>query len=381
MTLLLLAACAGLFDGGKIDETCEDLPGGCDGGGDAGADTGPELELEVGTLDPVYGPVDGGTVVAISGGPFAADAVVTFGDSQATLRSWTETELLVETPAASQEGWTSVAVQTSQGSGVSDDAYRYFEDGTGYTGLVGFVQFRHPIGTLASQGDKAFAVVQFLEPTTQDGWWDRFAGAMGQCYPDYDPNLGWESIDPGASTLELVGTDGTAVALAWDSAEQAYNGTSGTGEVPADHVTPGSTWSLPSFQGTELPEFSLDSFVALPDEFELTAPALDTTSTPVLTQEDLVFEWSSKGEADGVIIDLTLADGATGSQLERVTCLVEDNGAYTPPTGAFSEWDEGLVLYVKVGLAIETRGILPLNNSDVRINGAYTISGAATTDN
>ena len=46
----------------------------------------------------------------------------------------------------------------------------------------------------------------------------------------------------------------------------------------------------------------------------------------------------------------------------------------------FDEWAAGMVLYIKVGKAVEARGVLPLDGSDVRVLGAYTISGAATTD-
>lgn len=380
MILLLLAGCAGLFDAGLIDQTCEDLPLGCDGGGDGGADTGPDVEIAVTSLEPVYGLTDGGTSVSISGGPFAADAIVTFGDADARLRSWTETELLVEAPPVSSDGWVSVSVQTSQGAGSADRAYRYFDDGTDRTGLVGFVQFRHPVGTLASQGDKASATLQFLEPENDDGWWATYASGLGSCHRDYNPSLGWEPIDPGADTLVIKGPAGASVALAWDSAEQAYNGVDGSGDVPADTVEPGTSWSIEAFGGTELPEFALDDLVTVPEPFTLSSPAITGSTTAVLTPEDLDFRWDGAGTADAVFLDLTLANASTGEQVQRVTCVVEDTGTYSLASGAFDEWAAGMVLYIKVGKAVEARGVLPLDGSDVRVLGAYTISGAATTD-
>lgn len=379
MILLLITACAGLFDAGRIDETCEDLPGGCDGQGDGGADTGPTIDIAVTALVPDYGPVNGGNSVTIRGGPFTAEAEVRFGGVPAAVRSWTEGELVVDAPTAQGEGWVAVEVTTGEGAGSTDRGYRYFRDQSGKTGLVGFVQYKHSVGALAAQGDVASARLAFLDPVNDDGWWSQYASGPGSCHRDYAPNLGWQPLDPGAATLPLE-SDHATIALAWDGAEVAYNGVDGTGEVPAAELVPGSSWTIPTFESDELPTFGLPALATVPGAFELTAPAIDTATTPVLTQDDLAFRWSSDGEADAVIIDLTLADAGTGAQVQRVTCLVEDNGSFELPTGAFSLWEPDLVLYLKVGVAVEVIETLPLDQSSTRVVGAYTVSGAATTD-
>jgi len=373
----LLAGC-GLLDGGAITQTCEDLPQGCDGTTDGGGDTAAPIDIAVDTLDPVYGLLAGGDSVLITGGPFAADALVTFGGQPAELRTWKTDELRVMTPASSTSGWTEVAVSTSAGSGANSKAYRYFRDGTGQVGMVGLIERSHPLGALASTGDAGLGTVAFIAPKAGTSWWLTQAPDWDTCRSSYVPSLGWEYWDPGTTVLELEGRDGDHLPMAWDSVEQAYNGIDGTGTLPVDRIVPGEIYDIFDFGGTELPTFSAAAVTEIPAGLTVTQPELNST-TLRLGATDLSFAWDTTNTADGIYLTLTLANATSGDQIEKVTCLAVDDGAFTVPSDVFTQWSSGLTLYMKIGRGLESSATLPLNNADIGVVGAYALLGAAST--
>lgn len=380
--ILLMAACSGLFDNGVIDETCEDLPGGCDGpAGDDGIDTAPPQVISIEGVDPAYGLSAGGDDVVIVGGPFDASVAVSFGARDATIVSWQPGNVRVTTPAASELGWTSIGITTDDGEGSLEEAFAYFADGEGETGMLGELQYRESVGSLAGLGDSGFGRLQFIEPDTGASWWQTWTDAVGRCKTDYQPDTGWVSRDPGASTMTLTNAHSGTLDLAWDSALQAYNGQDGSGTIDAGDMVAGSTWSIAAFSGAEFPEFGIDDMVTIPDDFELLAPeALLASTSETLGQDELSFRWSGSGQGDGVVIEVRLVDPGTGSELQEVTCVAEDEGSFTVPASTLTAWEAGLTMYVTVGRAVETNAELPLDRSDVRIVGSYVLVGAVTTE-
>lgn len=380
LTWVLLAGCQGLFDPGTIEETCNDLPQGCNGAGDGGAeDTATPIDIAIDGVDPEYGPTDGGTTVTITGGPFAADATVTFDGIEGTVESWTETRLQVVTPAVATADWVAVAVQTSEGSGSLDHAFRYFADGTGLTRVVGSLSYTKSVGALASAGSLAHANLQFIEPMEGATWWSTITSAINTCERNWDPSLEWVPFDPGADHLRITRSDGKAIDLTWDGAEHQFNGVDGDGDVPADVLLPDTIWSIATFDSDELPTFSVSALATMPDAFELALPSLDDETVPVVKEESLDFSWVTSG-ADAIIIEMRLVDGGTGAEVERVSCAVDDDGRFHVPVGTFTAWEPGLVLYIKIGPAYETRGTIELDNSQTRVLASYQVSGAASTE-
>lgn len=378
--VLLLTAC-GLFDGGSIDQSCEDTPEGCgetDGGGGDGGGATP-LTIAVDALEPAYGLMDGGETVSILGGPFAADATIAFGTKEATLRTWQEGELLVLAPSSNVEGWVDVTVTTEAGLGKRTSAYRYFRDGEGKTTTLGQVQVLRSVGSLSSVGDTASARVGFISPKASATWYNLTSDGWDSCRRNWDPDLGWEALDPGAETLDLVEFGGSgSLSLVWDTAESAYTGTDGTGKVPASSVPLGGTWDLQSVLGDDWPTFEIEGFLRMPATFDLSSPNLETDTS--IAQNALSFVWRSDSTSSGVVIELTLADPLTGDELERVGCLATDDGAFSVPSSAFQNWEADKTLYIKIGRTIETVTTLSLNGGDVRIVGSLATIGALTSD-
>lgn len=378
-SLLVLSAC-GLFDAGEIEQSCEDTPEGCatsDGGGDGGT-TG-TITIAVDAVEPAYGVMDGGDTVTITGGPFAADAVVTFGTREASLRTWKETELLVQTPSSSTEEWVDVSVTTSEGLGKQISAFRYFRDGEGKTTGLGMIEYLRPVGVLSTQGDSASGKVGFISPKSGATWYDQYSDGWDSCRRNWEPDLGWAPADPGAASLDLSEYGGSgSISLAWDAAESHYNGTDGDGDIPTTSLPLGGTWDLLPISSDDWPSFSVEGLFRMPSSFELTSPRLDTETT--LAQNQVVFVWTPDTSSSGVIIEATLVDPSSGSQLERVSCLATDDGAFTVPSSAFQSWASGLTLYLQIGRTIETVSLLPLNRGDLRIVGSVATIGAATTN-
>lgn len=92
------------------------------------ADTGDVVAVSIAVelVDPAAGSTEGGEAVTIYGGPFRADAVVTFASASATVLSWTESTLAVVTPPGSP-GLVDVTVTTEAGSGGASGVYTYVE--------------------------------------------------------------------------------------------------------------------------------------------------------------------------------------------------------------------------------------------------------------
>ena len=381
MLLPLVMLSCGLLDGGAIDETCEDLPGGCGGGGDGGGDdTGSPITIAVDSLEPVYGLTTGGEPIVIRGGPFAADVQVRFGDEPAEVRTWLTDELRVLSPQASAAGWVDVTVTTSAGEGAKSQGYRYFRDGTGQTGMLGRVKRVRQTGALSSLGETGDAQVAFITPQADATIFDAVADSWDSCRRDWSPDLGWDLVDPGASSLTLTSQGGAdPLVLAWDSAEVLFNGTDGDGEVDADLLVEGDSWGIDDFSGTDLPAFAIAEVVTLPPPLTLSSPDLESTAL-VLGIGELDFTWDEDATSTGLVLLLTLVDGGTGSQVEKVSCLVEDDGAFSVPPTTFQSWAAGLTLYVEIGRALETTSTLPLNNADTRLVGIHAILGAAVTE-
>ncbi len=371
-----LSGC-GLFDGGDIPLTCEELPEGCPGGdGGAGTDGGGTVTLTVEAVEPAYGSMNGGESVVVSGGPFAADAVVTFGGRTATLRTWTETELLVQSPTATYEGWVDVSVQTGQGQGKLGSAFRYFRDGEGKTGAVGRLDRIENVGQLSRYGTVASGAIRFIAPRSGADMYDVLTDAIDTCRRDYSPSLGWEPQDPGTATLRLQQYGGSgALSLTWSEGETAYT----AGELSASTLTAGSIWDLYLDAGEDWPAFDLPSAVRMPAGFTLRSPDLTSTSLS-LSADELAFVWSQDSSSSGVVIEVTLVEPSSGTTKEVVTCHATDDGAFTIPRSVFYSWTSGYTVYVTIARTIETVGLLPLNQADSRIVGAVGLRGALTAE-
>ncbi len=379
--LLLLSAC-GLFDGGSIDQSCEDTPEGCEQTGDGGVGDGggtTPLTIAVDAVEPTYGLMDGGESVSITGGPFAADATIAFGTKQATLRTWQEGELLVLAPSSSSEGWVDVTVTTGDGLGKRTSAYRYFRDGEGKTTALGQFEYLRSVGSLASIGDTASARVGFISPKAGATWYNRYSDGWDSCRRNWDPDLGWEPLDPQADSLDLAEYGGTAsLNLVWDAAESHFSGTDGSGQVPTTSLPQGGTWDLLSVDSQDWPAFEIEGFLRMPSTFDLSSPNLETGTS--IAQNALSFVWRADTSSSGVLIELTLADPLTGEEIERVSCQATDDGAFTVPSTAFQSWEADKTLYIKIGRTIETVTTLALNGGDVRIVGSLSTMGALTSD-
>jgi hypothetical protein len=63
----------------------------------------------------------------------------------------------------------------------------------------------------------------------------------------------------------------------------------------------------------------------------------------------------------------------------NIICIVEDDGFFTIPD-IHQNWINGETVYVRFSRIFESQTTLPHNNSEARIIGIYTVTGAGKTN-
>ncbi|MCP4496729.1 MAG: hypothetical protein GY825_08115, partial [Phycisphaeraceae bacterium] len=128
-------------------------------GGDEGPG-GPEgANLMVSALTPAFGPRGGGSEITVSGDDFDATSRVWFDSVEASVLTWSTTELVVETPPITAIGPVDVDVETATAAGVLPNGFESldFDDATGLTGALGSVEVYEVLGDYWSAGMADFA--------------------------------------------------------------------------------------------------------------------------------------------------------------------------------------------------------------------------------
>ena len=347
---------------------------------DTDGDDGPEAPegdtLVVNALTPAFGPRGGGSEIAISGGDFDATSRVWFDGVEATVLSWSTTELLVETPSVAAVGFVDVDVETATAAGLLPNGFETldFDDATGLTGALGSVEVYEVLGDYWAAGmeDFAYAWWWLLDEPGVIHQWQLFAGTtMGQCSRNaFDPS-DWPELDVEIQSMLTVGGSSFAMqdALSGSGFEREFAST--------DYVTNG-TWDL-SVTSTELPDFSVPGFAITPSDFALTAPVLTGSVAPTLGSQDLDFRWTG---ADGDLVLIYVKRyGQDGSFVDAVGCAADAaSGSFSIPASEFSGWSAGQTLYIYVGNVLEGDAVLPINNATSGVAGiSWKLGGAVTT--
>lgn len=127
MTLFLLVGCGGTTSAQDASDAGMDAQD-----GDAGSDLGDGsdgIEMEVISTDPIQGPLQGGTMVTISGRGFEQGSLVSFGANDATDVTFLSAyQLQAATPPSSAPGSVSVIVRATDGKTASlPDGFSYVD--------------------------------------------------------------------------------------------------------------------------------------------------------------------------------------------------------------------------------------------------------------
>jgi hypothetical protein len=81
-----------------------------------------------------------------------------------------------------------------------------------------------------------------------------------------------------------------------------------------------------------------------------------------------------------MVLSLDLYDAADSAIVEAVTCVVQDDGAFTVPASVWTGWEPGRSLVVVLGRVQESVATLPYNNSTSGMVGIYQELGVAITE-
>lgn len=334
-----------------------------DGGATAGG-------MEVQAVEPTWGLTSGGTDVVITGLGFDPSTRVFFGGAEATLIQGYEDELTVSLPAVTDPGLVDVKVEGDAGSVTLPGSFRYLRDGAGLAGVVGYVDYSEYVGDYWSDLTEpwASAAVTFVDPL-DFAWQDTYAVGTDQCQLDYDWDGTLTIFDAGVAQIELSAGTSTFV-LPWSEANSFF-----TAELSADDFAFASGYDLEPVQPAGLPAVEVEDLARTPSSsFTVLSPDIEGS---VVTYVDPVIPLSwAGGGGDLVLVTIGLRNAAGSDYDAIVTCVANNDGAFTVPD-LWPSWPSFRQVDIQVSMVRETDATLDLNGSGSAVVGMYTKLGAA----
>ena len=363
---LALSGCGGL---------AQHNPGGADDGGDdpvSSQDPSASLAEKAAVDDvfPNHGTTLGGTQVTILGGPFSEDAIVWFGDTQAWISSFSDSELLVDSPPQF-DGSVNVIVEQNDHRSKMVDAFRYWEDGSDLTGLLGRVSWYRYVGDYwtGSPAPYGYASAFFIRPESLQ-YWEMYAPMMDSCAPSDYGFDGLEILNPGIDQLTLQASSAADIQLQEDP---DYPGFFLSDELGQSAYATSENYALVSSGTTAFPAFEVDEAFNVGDGLQVTSPALSGTNAPTIRRGAFDLEWTP---GDGDFLFAALYRWDAEDIVETIYCVMEDDGAFRVPSDAWTGWVSDGQLTIEVGRAHRGVGMLPFNNARSEAVGITWIVGA-----
>lgn len=371
-TLLLLLSGCHLAE--KMDLQAE-LNGTADGGtadGGDGGDGGAQLLPVLDQVEPAYGLTTGGNEITLYGENLDDRVEVLFGDGTAALGRVSEGSLTVTLPARAASGIVDVTVRNAAGEAVLNDGFRYWTDGTGKTGAIGYLERTDYVGyNWADDNSTVVAgAVAFVEPTTFE-WFDLYAAGTEQCASNRSVSGSLTFLDPGLASLELV-SGSRAVELPWNSSSGYF-----AAALNESDFLFSATYDLEEVQVGSLGVFGISGLVQTPSSsLRITSP--DVENDLPFISKSLPISWTG-GFGELAIIELGLLDSYGTSIVELVTCVVNDDGSFTVPSSAWQGWESLRYMTISLSVTRRSEAVLPINNAEVGVLGIYTKVGIGYT--
>jgi hypothetical protein len=359
---------SGATDSGSPDTASDS------GSRDTGAwtDTGDAREApRVSTLEPAHGTVAGGQDVVVTGENLDRTTTVRFGGTAAEVVRVEAGRLVARTPAGTAAGPVNVVVENGAGSTTLEDGFFYVEDGTGRFGLYGLVAWNSYAGDYWADAAEDGVAWMIVTPPQALNLWELYASSLDSCATGYRYGGEFYYIDVEVSRARLsAGT--AALDLTWSATDGSY-----ALEGFTRGWSDGATYDLAQLAGPVLPAFAHPGALRAPAAFPVSSPAIDAASPPTVARG---FDLTWSGSAgDFVLIALALTDAAGSAIAQEVTCVARDDGRFAVPSGAFTTWGAGRVLYVSVGRATRGTGTRDLDNAGSQLHGLRWVHGAAYT--
>ena len=385
--LLLPLGCTGLSaynpDGETDTDTDTDTDSDTDTDTDSDTDTDTDTDVDTDTdtdpiditnVNPSYGTSAGGTSVTISGGPFDNSARVFFGGAEANIVNTNTNSLEVNTPAGA-EGTVDIEISTDSGSGQMSNAFDYWLDGTGLTGVVGHFSWYHMVGNYWSSAPQDFGAANLIlvEPTNFE-YWEFYAPSLDTCVSEYETTKYVGAYEPSYSTINVRAPDSSSFSLPRDSATPYLYTTSDTNVY--NYFIQNGTYTMETSQTGAWPEMEVTGVLKTPNAFSVTEPTINSDAPPTIFQYLFDLNWNGSG-GDFILVILNRYSGSTVA--EQVTCALRDDGQFTIPPTVWSSWTSDSQMDVLIGRGKTGTGVLPTSNADTRAVGIYWVYGAGFT--
>jgi len=386
--MLFLGGCSiGLYtelplnsdSGGSIDSATPDSGTSEEADADTDADTDVDIdtklsELDIATVNPPYGTTAGGSEVVIAGGPFDSSSVVYFGGEVAGVSSISGSSITAISPASDAEGIKSVAVITDTHGGKLDDAFEYFEDGTGMAGAIGSVFWYDYVGNYwgGTTTTEGFAELTFITPMDFH-YWEFFVPTLDTCEPyggtyTYSGNL--YVYDFEVSNLTITPSSGTPTSLAWDESSLFFT----TDPISSNQYTKNAWYDLEDPGSGPFQGLVVEDILRAGGDVIVSEPAIQGNNPPDISSNQS-FRWTA-GDADWIIIYMLMLDASQQNIDQGIICVVSDDGVFDVNSSEFSSWPTGRQVNILFTPVREEHALLPHNNAESRIAGMYQMVGA-----
>ncbi len=396
MPLLLLAGCGfGLqpaTEEGVLAFAAADADTDIDTDADADADTDPDADTdadtdsdiipEIDSIDPDWGTTIGGIEVTLLG-TFADDASIRVGGNEADLKTVQSNrgKLVFYTPEADSEGTVNIVLDSNDQTAKLDDAFTYYQDGTGKVGLIGAVTWVDQVGTYwgGATTDYGYAYLSPAEPGEWD-WGLSYSGSLDTCTSNqssysYEPDIVGFPVDSGSSATLDSGSK--SMRLPWNAGYGVFL----VENLTAGEVGAGATYDLSDLSLTNdaFPEYTATDVVSIPASFTVSTPAIGG-GVVLEVSRGFSLAWSGGSAADGVIVTLNMWNSAGNDYQETVYCHLRDDQGFNTPTSVWElGWPSGRQIDILVARYTVNPGIIPYNNASTAILGEYVVYGAAFT--
>lgn len=369
----------GADDTEPADEETDDPTDSADTDGETGDDLPPALPPQLADLTPTYGPDIGGLTVTLQGNYLDADPVVRFGGVEATVVSVARRQIEVTTPVLGRSGWVDVEVETRGGLVTLPAAWQSWDDAEDETGALLVLEGIDQRGDYwVDPPPPHYATARFgvLDPPRDFEWRELFAPGIDRCANDYIAPVSWDYLPIGAPDVTLRGPTGNLVLDPDPDLANRYR----IDDVPWSAIPTSADFDLATIQGgPDWPSFGLIGVVRGTDSFVVNRPNLDRTTPATVQRNDFRFAWGGT-PGDYVLLYLTHISESGGRpvRIQTVTCVVQDDGDFTVPFGAWTSWGLTIDDYVlvEIGRVRERTQAMPHDRSDARLVSVGWMVGA-----
>ncbi|MCO4744243.1 MAG: hypothetical protein KC912_05605 [Proteobacteria bacterium] len=206
---------------------------------------------------------------------------------------------------------------------------------------------------------------------------DAYGPSLGACQHNAAAPAWWANFASDGSGAVTFTTGASTITAPWDVTNSRFS----SAVAPSGTAAPGEVWSGSGVNAGGYGLFNLDPAVAMPNEFTLTAPQVDTVEPIALTLADLPLAWTGGEDADEMLAEVFMMD-ADGNTLELVECRMPNTGSFVVPLATLTtQWATASYAILRVSAATQMNDVLEIHEQGGnRMAGIIAYQGAFNTN-